>query len=119
MSDLIYTRRVDKPLVWLAGEVKTPPFSREARVEAGFLLRRLQRGEKVSMPHARPMPSVGRRCLELRVRDDNKNWRIIVRVDDEAIVIADVFEKKTRTTPAKVTQVCRGRLRRYDEVAKG
>jgi len=31
-----------KPLVWMSGEVKTPPFSAEARIEAGFLLRRLQ-----------------------------------------------------------------------------
>jgi hypothetical protein len=29
----------DKPLAWLHGEVKTPPFSKEARFEAGFLLR--------------------------------------------------------------------------------
>jgi hypothetical protein len=40
----------DKPLVWLHGEVKTPPFSKEARLEAGFLLRRLQAGEKLSLP---------------------------------------------------------------------
>ncbi len=31
-----------KPLVWLKGEVKTPPFSSQARLEAGFLLRKLQ-----------------------------------------------------------------------------
>lgn len=35
----------DKPLLWLHGEVKTPPFSLEARIEAGILLRRLQQGE--------------------------------------------------------------------------
>ena len=35
----------DKPLVWLRGEVKTPPFGFGARIEAGVLLRRLQRGE--------------------------------------------------------------------------
>jgi len=35
---------IEKPLVWLHGEVKTPPFSKKARLEAGFLLRRLQRG---------------------------------------------------------------------------
>ena len=29
----------DKPLVWLNGEVKTPPFSESARLEAGLLLR--------------------------------------------------------------------------------
>jgi len=35
----------DKPLVWLHGDVKSPPFSDAARREAGFLLRMLQRGE--------------------------------------------------------------------------
>jgi len=37
--------KTTKPLVWLHGKVKTPPFSRAARVEAGFLLRRLQNGD--------------------------------------------------------------------------
>jgi hypothetical protein len=49
----------DKPLVWLHGEVKTPPFSKKARVEAGVLLRRLQRGETLSLPASRPMPTIG------------------------------------------------------------
>jgi hypothetical protein len=44
----------DKPLVWLHGHIKTPPMSQEARIEAGYLLRRLQRGDKLSMPHSRP-----------------------------------------------------------------
>jgi len=48
-----------KPIVWLEGEIKTPPFSRAARLEAGFLLRRLQLGERLSLPHSRPMPSIG------------------------------------------------------------
>jgi hypothetical protein len=38
-----------KPLVWLHGEVKTPPFSQEARIEAGVLLRRLQQGENLEL----------------------------------------------------------------------
>ena len=71
----------DKPLVWLEGEIKTPPFSKEARVEAGTLLRRLQEGEALGMPHSRPMPTIGRRCHELRVRDEDQNWRIIYRLD--------------------------------------
>ena len=122
ISNLTYNERMteqDKPLVWLAGEVKTPPFSKEARVEAGVLLRRLQRGANVGMPQVRPMPSVGRRCRELRIRDQNKNWRILVRVDHDAIVVAEVFEKKTQKTPAKVIDACKDRLRRYDEVTKG
>lgn len=55
----------DKPLIWLCGEVKTPPFSPEARVEAGFLLRRLQQGDNLELPHSRPIPSVGAHCHEL------------------------------------------------------
>ena len=57
----------DKPLVWLHGEVKTPPFSQEARIETGVLLRRLQQGENLGLPHSRPMPSIGAHCHELRI----------------------------------------------------
>jgi len=71
----------NKPLVWLHGEVKTPPFSQTARIEAGFLLRRLQEGENLSLPHSRPMPSIGSRCHELRINDRNVTWRIVYRVD--------------------------------------
>lgn len=71
----------DKPLVWLHGEVKTPPLSRLARVEAGVLLRRLQRGETVGLPASRPMPGIGRRCHELRITDADRIWRIVYRLD--------------------------------------
>ena len=104
----------DKPLVWLRGEVKTPPFSTEARVEAGVLLRRLQRGERLGMPHSRPMPTIGRRCHELRVVDAGKTWRIVYRIDRDAVVIADVFRKATQQTPVRVLRDCRRRLALYD-----
>jgi phage-related protein len=104
----------DKPIVWLHGEVKSPPFSRTARLEAGFLLRKLQRGDTLPMPHARPMPSIGPRCYELRVNDENKTWRIIYRIDPDAIVLCEVFEKKTPRTPKSVIDVCQQSLRRYD-----
>ena len=47
----------DKPLVWLHGEVKTPPFSPETRIEAGVLLRQLQQGKSLGLPQSRPMPT--------------------------------------------------------------
>ena len=109
----------DRPLVWLHGEVKTPPFSAEARIEAGMLLRRLQRGERLSLPVSRPMPIIGRRCHELRIVDADQTWRIIYRVDADAVVIADVFSKKTATTPTTVIDVSRTRLRHYDDAVKG
>ena len=106
----------DKPLVWLHGEVKTPPFSSLARVEAGFIFRRLQSGEKLSLPWSRPMPSIGPRVHELRVNDERITWRIIYRLDSDAIVIVEVFEKKTRTTPKTVVDTCRRRLKQYDSI---
>ena len=105
----------DKPLAWLHGEVKTPPFSKAARIEAGYLLRQLQRGETLSMPHSRPMKGIGARCHELRIDDGHETWRIVYRVDADAIVIAEVFSKKTRQTPKRVVDVCRKRLKEYDD----
>lgn len=104
-----------KPLVWLSGEIKTPPFSREARIEAGTLLRRLQEGESLGLPHSRPMPSIGKRCHELRINDEDKTWRIFYRTDADAIIIAGVEEKKTQKTPRQTIENCQRRLQRYDD----
>jgi phage-related protein len=58
---------------------------------------------------------IGRQCHELRVTDLNTEWRIIYRTDDDAIVIADVFAKKSATTPRGVITTSRERLKRYDD----
>ena len=108
----------DKPLVWLHGEVKTPPFSKAARLEAGFLLRRLQKGEKITLPHSRPMSTVGVRCHELRITDKDVTWRLMHRIDTDAIIILEVFEKKTARTPKRVIDVCKERLRVYNRESK-
>lgn len=107
--------RKDKLLAWLHGEIKTPPFSKAARLETGYLLRELQRGKLLPMPHSRPLPTIGPRCHELRVMDERVTWRIVYRVDFDAIVIAAVFEKKTAQTPTAVLEACRKRLKEYDD----
>jgi phage-related protein len=108
-----------KEIVWLFGEIKTPPFSQTARIEAGFLLRQLQEGELLSMPISRPMPSIGKSCHELRIKDseNNKEWRIIYRIDVDAIIIAAVFAKTTPKTPKQVIDNCQNRLKLYDEIS--
>lgn len=100
----------------MRGEVKTPPFSQDARIEAGFLLRRLQRGEILSLPHSRPMPSIGKKCHELRIVGADKTWRIIYRTDDDAILILEVFNKTTQKTPKSVIDNCKRRIREYDSL---
>jgi len=104
----------DKPLVWLHGEIKTPPLSREARLEAGFLLRRLQRGDNSRCLHRDPCPSWGA-VATLRVMDVGLTWRIMYRRDADAIVVLEVFAKKTPTTPRSVIDACKRRLREYDD----
>lgn len=105
----------DKRLIPLNGEIKAPPFSKKAQDEAGFRLRELQQGIMLSMPKSRPMPSIGARCHELRVQDKNANWRIIYRIDEDAILIADVFSKKTEATPLDIIDNCRKRFSEYDK----
>jgi phage-related protein len=66
------------------------------------------------------MPSIGNHCHELRIRDRDKIWRIIYRIDDDAIAahqesaIVEVFNKTTKTTPKSVIEICQKRLAQYD-----
>lgn len=110
----------DKELVWLHREVKSPPFSLQARRAVGFLLRLLQQGITLSMPRSKPIPTIGPRCHELRVPDleQRVTWRVIYRVDDDAIVIGEVFAKKTQKTPQNVINACKRRFRLYDDAER-
>lgn len=109
-------RAAEKSVVWLTGgRVKSPPFSQEARLEAGYLIWRLQNGELLTLPYSRPMPSIGRQRHELRIQDKDVTWRIIYRIDQDAIVIVMFFKKKTPTTPKSVVARSKRRLREYDD----
>ena len=108
-----------KPLVWLKGQVKTPPFSTDARVEAGSLLGRLQEGETLSLPHSRPMRSIESGCHELRINDRDQTWRIVYAIELDAVVVLEVFSKKTAETPKKVIETCREGIRKYRRDAGG
>jgi phage-related protein len=109
----------DRPLVWLRGEIKTPPFGAQARLKAGFLLRLLQQGETLGMPDSRPMPPVGPNCHELRIADQNVQWRIFYYLAPDAVVILEVAKKKTQSTPKKILKAARERLRKYKELTEG
>jgi phage-related protein len=106
-----------KILLVLRGEIISPPMSQAARRETGFLIRQLQEGENLSLPHSRPMPVIGPRCHELRINDENKTWRVIYRIDEDAILVVDAFEKKTQATPRTIIEECQRRLKRYDQIS--
>ena len=106
----------DKVLVWLSGEIKTPPFCEKARKEAGFFLRVAQKGLQLSNPPFDPMPEIGKSCYDLHIKDSDKTWRIIIHIYADCVVILEVFVKKTQKTPEKVKKACIKRLKRYCEI---
>lgn len=64
----------------------------------------LQKGEKLSMPLSRPMPSVAEGIEELRVKDRKGAYRVfyLAKLAD-AILIFHAFTKKTqRTAPREI-----------------
>ncbi len=88
--------------------------SHDTRREIGFLIRKLQQGVRVEMPYSRPMPSIGRRCHELRVNDAGQTWRVIYRTDPDVILVVTVFSKKTNQTPKRMIDQAKRMLRDYD-----
>lgn len=84
------------------------------KARSGLLLRRLQRGETIGMHHSRSMHSVGKRCHELRIPDEGVSWRVMYRIDSDVIIVAEVFSKKTGKTPKRIIDICKARLRDYD-----
>jgi phage-related protein len=81
-----------------------------------MLLRLLQEGEQLGMPQAEALPDVGPRCGALRVRDAEQNWRILYRIEADAVLVIDVFSKKTRKLPKEIIERCRRRLKQFDAI---
>jgi phage-related protein len=104
-----------KPLIWLNGEVKSPPFLEDSRIKAGTNLRLLQEGCSLALPISRHLPDIGRNCYELRIREAQHFWRIVYHLDTDAVVILEVYGKDTNKMPRHVLDVCKARLKRYHE----
>ncbi len=78
------------------------------------MIRKLQQGLKLEMPHSRPMPSIGRRCHELRINDATQTWRLIYRTDPDAVLVLALFSKKTSKTPERMIDQAKRLLREFD-----
>ena len=51
-----------------------------------------------------------------RIPDEGVAWRIMYRLDPDAVVIVAVFAKKTQATPRSVLASCQRRLQIYDQL---
>ena len=85
-------------------------------MEVGFRLRRIQQGERLGLPHSRPMSRIGKRVHELRVDDDEQRltWRFIYRADRDQVLVLHSFEKKSQKTSQKDIDLAKKRLKEID-----
>jgi phage-related protein len=50
--------------------------------------------------------------------DRGEPWRIVYRIDADAIVVVAVFRKQSRRTPTVIVADCQRRLRSYDSLGE-
>lgn len=62
--------------------------------------------------------NIGSRCHELRIPDADATWRLVYRLDPDAVIIAEVLSKKTQATPKHVIDHGRGGLMRKTKQRK-
>ena len=66
----------------------------------GRYLLHLQMGDKLGLPHARPMPAIAPCVSELRIKGDDGAFRVFYFiVKARGILVFHGFAKKTQKTP--------------------
>jgi phage-related protein len=87
-------------------------FPKEARARLGRGLFRLQLGETLGMPVARPMPTVAPGVSELRVKGEDGIFRVFYfTATTRGILVFHAFVKKTQRTPPLEVELAKKRLK--------
>jgi phage-related protein len=100
----------EKALVWLGSsrdDVRSFPV--DARRDAGFQLRQVQRGRDPK--DWKPMPSIAPGVREIRIHTLVEHRVVYIARFAEAVYVLHAFEKKTRKTPRRELEIARNRLR--------
>ena len=99
-----------KKLIFLTPVLEDRRFPIQARKKIEKLLDQLKNGAMLPMPISKPFPDIGKGCHELRILDF---WRLVYKIDTDAIVVLEIFPKKTQTMPQSVINTCQTRLKAY------
>jgi phage-related protein len=87
-------------------------FPKEVRIRLGRGLFRLQLGEQIGLPNARPMPSVAAGVSEIRVRGEDGAYRAFYyAAAPQGVFVFHAFVKKTRGTPPLEIELAKKRLK--------
>lgn len=100
----------DKPLLWVgSARDDVRAFPENARIVAGFQLRRVQQG--LDPNDWKPMPTVGPGVREIRIHVDGEHRVFYIASFPEAVYVLHAFEKKTKRTAAQDLGLGRRRFR--------
>ncbi len=92
------------------GEIRRFPKAERSLIGRGLF--RLQLGETLSMPIARPMPTVAPGVSELRVRGEDGVFRVFYfTATAKGVLVFHAFAKKTQRTPPLEIELARKRLK--------
>ena len=92
--------------------MRSADFPRRREPVSGGRLYRLQMGEPLGMPNARPMATIASGVWELRVRGEDGIFRVFYYTASAAgVLVFHAFAKKTQRTPAPEIELARKRLK--------
>lgn len=102
-----------KRIEWLgSSRADVRAFPDDVRIDAGWQLELLQRGEDPQ--DWKPMATIGPGVLEIRIRDVSGAYCIIyLAVLEDRVVVIHAFQKKTAQTAKKDLDLAVERLRRW------
>jgi phage-related protein len=101
------------PIQWLgSSRADVRAFPDDARIDAGWQLKLVQRGEDPD--DWKPMQSVGPGVREIRIREASGAFRIIyLAVIEDRVLVLHAFQKKTQATAKKDLDLAAQRLKRW------
>ena len=84
----------------------------DVRADLADALARLDVGLRLSMPLARPMPTIGPGAHELRLKERSGQYRVIYAViEREVIYVLHAFKKTTEATSKRNIELAQRRLK--------
>jgi phage-related protein len=93
-----------KPMQWVgSARDELRNFPDDARLEAGFALWAVQKGEEP--PDSKPMSIIGKGTQEIRIRTTDAYRVFYVAKFGEAIYILHAFQKKTQKTSRRNIEI--------------
>ena len=102
-----------KPIAFLGDSLaQLRDFPEEARSEAGFQLREVQKGNDPA--DWKPFKTVGPGVREIRIRDEAGAFRVIyLATVGDAVLILHAFQKKMQQTTQRDIDLAASRLRSW------